>query len=188
MANDLTGTAALVQQVVDAAARLGADCVRIGMKATNLYWWHLHQALAEHPALANLQPQIAILNAKVIHGFKQIYPDLAKTDNLDAGVIADCLPSGRVRYAPPPDFRFAALQRLTRFRFHQAGCLTREKNRALHLVFLYFSNYSQYCPFAHVLGKASQAVFTESTPDEITEAPLEQLAEFTARARESTAS
>jgi len=176
--NDLTGTTTLVQQVVEVAERVGADTIRLGMEATSLYWWHLHQALVEHPALAPFQPQVAVLNAKVIHGFKQIYPDLSKTDNLDARVIADCLRFGRVRYTPPPDFRFAALQRLTRFRFHQAGCLTREKNRALNLVFLRFSNYSQNCPFAHVFGKASQAVLTELTPDEIAEAPLEQLVEL----------
>ena len=118
VANDLTGVEALVQQVVQAAARVGADAVRIGMEATNLYWWHLYQALAEHPALAPLQPQLAVLNPKVIHGFKGIYPDLGKTDNLDARIIADCLRFGRVRYTPPPDFRYAALQRPTRFRFH----------------------------------------------------------------------
>jgi transposase len=176
--NDLTGVEALVQQVVQAATRLGADAVHLGMEATNLYWWHLYQALTEHPALAPLHPQIAVLNPKVIHGFKGIYPDLAKTDNLDARVIADCLRFGRVRYTPPPDFRYAALQRLTRFRFHQAEALSREKNRALQLIFLRFSNYSHQCPFSDVFGKTSQAVLTELTTDQLAQAPLEQLMEL----------
>lgn len=178
VANDLAGTTVLVEHLIDLAARVGADTVRIGMEATNIYWWHLHQALYDSPALATLKPQIAILNAKVIHGFKKIYPDIVKTDTMDARVIADCLRFGRVRYTPPPDFRFAALQRLTRFRFHQAGSLAREKNRALNLVFLRFSNYSQECPFSDVFGKASEAVLTELTPDQIADAPIDELIEL----------
>lgn len=173
--NDLPGTNVLIEHVIDSADRVGADSVRIGMEATNIYWWHLYQALHADPALVALKPQIAVLNAKVIHGFKKIYPDVAKTDTIDARVIADCLRFGRVRYTPPPDFRFAALQRLTRFRFHQAGSLAREKNRALNLVFLHFSNYSRECPFSNVFGKASQAVLTGLTPDEIAETPIDEL-------------
>lgn len=154
------------------------DSVQIGMEATNLYWWHLYQALYESPALAALKPRIAVLNPKVVDGFKQVYPDMAKTDTMDARVIADCLRFGRVRFTPPPDFRYAALQRLTRFRFQQAQALTREKNRALNLVFLKFSNYSQRCPFSNLFGKASQAVLTELTREEIAQAPLEELADL----------
>lgn len=178
VANDSAGTADLVEKVIESAARVGADTVRIGMEATNIYWWHLHQALYNSPALATLKPQVAILNAKVIHGFKKIYPDTVKTDTMDARVIADCLRFGRVRYTLPPDFRYAALQRLTRFRFHQAGSLAREKNRALNLVFLRFSNYSQECPFSNVFGKAFEAVLTELTPDQIADAPIEELIEL----------
>ncbi|MGQ9533480.1 MAG: IS110 family transposase [Desulfotomaculales bacterium] len=72
------------------------------------YWWHLFQALYEDPNLAPLQPQIAVLNPKVVDGFKRVYTDLVKTDVLDARVIADCLRFGRVRYSPPPAPRTAA--------------------------------------------------------------------------------
>lgn len=176
--NDLPGKEDLVARILMTASQVGADCVRIGMEATNLYWWHLFQALYEAPNLAILQPEIAVLNPKVIDGFKRVYTDLAKTDVLDARVIADCLRFGRVRYSPPPDPRTAALARLTRFRFHQAQSLTREKNRALNLVFLRFSNYTNACPFSNVFGKASQAVLTEMTPEEIAQTPLEKLTEL----------
>ncbi|MGQ9533256.1 MAG: hypothetical protein ACUVTQ_10740 [Desulfotomaculales bacterium] len=56
--------------------------------------------------------------------------------------------------------------------------MTREKNRALNVVFLRFSNYSSTCAFANVFGKASQAVLTEMTPDEIARTSLEELAEL----------
>ncbi len=178
VSNDLPGKEELVARVLAAASQVGATSVRIGMEATNLYWWHLFQALYEDANLASLQPQVAVLNPKVVDGFKRLYPDLAKTDALDAWVIADCLRFGRVRYSPPPDPRTAALQRLTRFRFHQAESLTREKNRALNLVFLRFSNYSSTCPFSNLFGKASQVVLTEMTPEEIAHTPLEKLAEL----------
>lgn len=176
--NDLPGTETLVDRIVDLASAHGTEKVQIAMEATNLYWWHLHQALHEAPALAPLKPKIAVLNPKVVDGFKRVYPDMAKTDTLDARVIADCLRFGRVRFTPPPDFRYAALQRLTRFRFHQAQALTREKNRALNLLFLQFSNYTHQCPFSDVFGKASQAVLTERTPEEIAQAPLKDLVDL----------
>ncbi|MGQ9533481.1 MAG: hypothetical protein ACUVTQ_11890 [Desulfotomaculales bacterium] len=68
--------------------------------------------------------------------------------------------------------------RPTRFRFHQAESLTQEKNRALNLVFLRFSNYSSACPLSNLFGKVSQAVLTEMTPEEIAQTPLEELAEL----------
>lgn len=176
--NDLAGTEALCARIVSLATDTRKDSVQIGMEATNLYWWHLYQALYESPALAALKPKIAVLNPKVVDGFKNVYPDMAKTDTMDARVIADCLRFGRVRFTPPPDFRYAPLQRLTRFRFHQAQALTREKNRVLNLVFLKFSNYSKQCPFSNLFGKASQVVLTELTPEEIAQAPLEELADL----------
>jgi len=39
--------------------------------------------------------------------------------------------------------RYAPLQRLTRFRYHMVSNLTREKNRALNLIFLKFSIYQK---------------------------------------------
>ncbi|MEG6512372.1 IS110 family transposase [Desulforamulus ruminis] len=62
------------------------------------------------------------MNPKVVDGFKKIYTDMAKTDALDARVIADCLRFGLVRPTPPPDMRYAP-------RYHLVANLTREKNR-----------------------------------------------------------
>ena len=158
VSNDLPGTERLVEKVVDAANSLSADKVKIGMEATNLYWWHLSQALYDDPQLTILGTEIAVINPKIIDGFKSIYTDMAKTDTLDARVIADCLRFGRVRPTPPPDMRYAPLQRLTRFRYHMVGNLTREKNRALNLIFLKFSSYNKDCPFSNLFGQASSAV------------------------------
>jgi len=178
VSNDLPGTERLVEKVVDAADALSADKVKIGMEATNLYWWHLSQALHDDPQLTILGTEIAVINPKIIDGFKSIYTDMAKTDALDARVIADCLRFGRVRPTPPPDMRYAPLQRLTRFRYHMVGNLTREKNRALNLIFLKFSSYNKDCPFSNLFGQASSAVVENLTPDQIAAMPVEELVDM----------
>ncbi|SHF29665.1 Transposase [Desulforamulus putei DSM 12395] len=178
VSNDLPGTERLVEKVVDVADTLPVDKVKIGMEATNLYWWHLSQALHDDPQLTALGTEIAVINPKVIDGFKNIYTDMAKTDALDARVIADCLRFGRVRPTPPPDMRYAPLQRLTRFRYHMVSNLTREKNRALNLIFLKFSTYQKECPFSNLFGQASTAVIANLTPDEIANLPVEELVDL----------
>lgn len=173
--NDLPGTEKLVEKVVDIATAKNAEKIKIGMEATNLYWWHLLQALYDDPQLSALGAEISVINPKVIDGFKAIYPDMAKTDALNARVIVDCLRFGRVRPTPPHDMRYAPLQRLTRFRYHMVNNLTREKNRALNLIFLKFSTYQKECPFSNLFGKASRTIIGNLTPDEIADMPLEEL-------------
>ncbi|NSW83583.1 MAG: IS110 family transposase [Syntrophothermus sp.] len=178
VSNDLPGTENLVEKVVAKAVSLNATKIKIGMEATNLYWWHLSQALHEAPELSAFEAEVAVINPKVIDGFKRIYPDIAKTDALDARVIADCLRFGRVRPTPPPDMTYAPLQRLTRFRYHLVSNLTREKNRALNLIFLKFSTYQKECPFSDIFGQASRAVVGNLTPDEIAIMPVEELVDL----------
>lgn len=52
--------------------------------------------------------------------------------------------------------------------------LTREKNRALNLIYLKFSTYSQECPFSDIFGKASVAIIENFTPDNIASMPQER--------------
>ncbi|CEP66577.1 Transposase, IS116/IS110/IS902 [Moorella glycerini] len=52
VSNDLPGAERLVERIVAEAELLDADKVKIGMEATNLYWWHLSQALHEAPELS----------------------------------------------------------------------------------------------------------------------------------------
>jgi len=65
VSNDLPGTERLVEKVVDVADTLPADKVKIGMEATNLYWWHLSQALHDDPQLTALGTEIAVINPKI---------------------------------------------------------------------------------------------------------------------------
>jgi len=66
------------------------------------------------------------------------------------------------------------LKRLTRMRYHLVHNLTREKNRALNLIYLKFSTFSQECPFSDIFGKASCAIIENFTPDDIASMPQER--------------
>ena len=174
--NDLEGAQLLINRILELKAAHEADAVRLGMEATGVYWWHLYHAIVEAPELAGLDVKTAVINPKVVDGFKGIYTDVPKTDVVDAWVIADCVRFGRIRVYPPLDPRYAPLQRLTRLRYQMAHDLAREKNRALSLLFLRFSTYAKDRPFSDVFGAASTAVFTELAVDDIATMPLEDLA------------
>jgi transposase len=174
--NDLEGAQSLIGRVLELKAAHGTDAVRLGMEATGVYWWHLYHAIVEAPELSGLDVKTAVINPKVVDGFKGIYTDVPKTDLVDAWVIADCVRFGRIRVYPPLDPRYAPLQRLTRLRYQMTHDLTREKNRALSLLFLRFSTYAKDRPFSDVFGAASTAVFTELAVDDIVTMPLEDLA------------
>ena len=176
--NDLEGGERFLDRLTEIADQAGRPALRIGMEATGLYWWHLQKLLEEAPQLAGLDVQTAVLNPKVVDGFKRIYTDIPKTDDVDAWVIADCLRFGRVRFYAPPDPRYAPLQRLTRFRYWSVQNLVREKNRTLSLLFLRFSTFTKQAPFSDVFGKTSTAVFTELSAEQVAAAPLEELVQL----------
>lgn len=154
------------------------DSVSVGLEATSVYGWHLQNFLLEADKLANFSPKLYCINPKLIHGFKKAYPDLNKTDDVDAFVIADRLRFGRLPQGLKVDDRYLPLQRLTRFRFHLMHSIVREKNYFIAHLFLKFSNYAQEKPFSNLFGAASAAVITELSVDEIASMPLEDLAEF----------
>lgn len=174
--NDLDGASQLIDRTLEAKAKCEANAVRLGMEATGVYWWHLYHAIVEAPELSSLDVKTAVINPKVVDGFKGIYTDVPKTDLIDAWVIADCVRFGRIRVYPPLDPRYAPLQRLTRLRYQMAHNLTREKNRALSLLFLRFSTYAKDAPFSDVFGAASRDLFTQLTVDDIAQMPLADLA------------
>ncbi|CEP69112.1 Uncharacterized [Moorella glycerini] len=164
--------------VIAEAELIDVDKVKIGMEATNLYWWHLSQALHEAPELSAFDAEIAVINPKVIDVFSvstRIW--LRPTPWMPGLLLIACGLDGYVQH-PPPDMTYAPLQRLTRFRYHMVTNLTREKNRALNLIFLKFSTYQKECPFSDLFGQASRAVVGNLTPDEIADMPVEKLVDM----------
>ena len=179
--NNQPGAEALAERLVSLAKKHGFSRVRIGLEATSLYWWHLacfFKDTTGTPLLSALSPEVYLLNPRLISGLKKAYSDQGKTDRVDAWFIAERL---RIDRLPAPfevDLVYAPLQRLTRFRFHLAKTLAREKNYFLTFLFLKFSAFSQIEPFGDAFGATSSALLEEFTTEELVQTPLEELARY----------
>ncbi|MGI5837980.1 MAG: IS110 family transposase [Chloroflexota bacterium] len=178
VSNDQPGAEKLAKRVAELAQRHHVQQLLIGMEATNLYWFHLACFLKDTEILSALDHQVYALNPKLVAGFKRSYPDLGKTDHLDAFFIAERLRLGRLPAPFQVDLLYAPIQRLTRFRTHLASSLAREKNYFLSFLFLKFSSFSHAQPFGDPFGATSSALLEEFTTEELAQAPLEELTPF----------
>ena len=178
VSNDQPGAEDLAKRVAELAKRHHVQQLLIGMEATNLYWFHLACFLKDTQILSSLDHQVYALNPKLVAGFKRSYPDLGKTDHLDAFFIAERLRLGRLPAPFQVDLLYAPLQRLTRFRTHLASTLAREKNYFLSFLFLKFSSFSQSQPFGDPFGATSSALLEEFTTEELAQTPLQDLTHF----------
>ena len=174
--NTQPGGQALATGVAALAAQHGIRRLRIGLEATNLYWWHLACLLQATPLLG--EREVYALNPKLVHGLKKAYADSGKTDRQDAFFIAERLRIGRLPVPFQVDVLYAPLQRLTRFRAHLAQTLAREKNYFLSFLFLQFSAFSQQEPFGDPFGATSLAVLETFSTEQLAQTALEELAAF----------
>ncbi|EHL72789.1 hypothetical protein HMPREF1032_02623 [Subdoligranulum sp. 4_3_54A2FAA] len=116
--NNLGGAKLLSERIVSALSFMQLSDVVIGMEATSIYGNNLVYALREDGGLGRFQRKLHVLNPKQVKKFKESYPDLPKNDWVDAYVIADHLRFGRIaREVYMDDYRYKALQTLTRARF-----------------------------------------------------------------------
>ena len=155
--------------------------VVIGMESTSVYAEPLASFLQNDSFLLKWNAKVFILNPKQIKNFKNSYPELPKTDNIDSLIIADFLrfrrPSNEVVF----DEKYVALRSLTRARFQLAQNLSREKSRFLNTLFYKFSNLDSSKVFSNTFGATSLAVITDFfSVDEINDTSLEQLTNFIA--------
>jgi transposase len=180
-ANDLPGSQGLVEEALVRAEAIDAAQIMWAVEATNLYWWHLACFLTTHPKMIDKGLQLYSFNPRVVAKFKQSYPDLGKSDWVDALVIADRLRFGRLPATCYLDERYQPLQRLVRYRKHLVDQIVREKQVALSYIWLKLSAYHSSRPFTDTFGATSQVILERYlTPDEIVQAPLEELADMIA--------
>jgi len=177
--NTRAGAVALSDELARLCQFHQVDSLRIGVEATGLLWWHLARALADAPALAPFAPRIYALNPQLVHTFRANFGAVPKSDHADAFLIAERIRYGRQLPSPfQIDVRYAALQRLTRFRCHLVQNLAREKSYFLSFLFLTFSTYGQVEPFGDPFGATSCAILEEFTTDELAERSLDDLAAY----------
>ena len=178
VANTQPGAEALAGRLATLAQEHHLTGLRIGLEATNLYWWHLACLLRDTPLLAGLVREVYALNPKLVAGLKKAYTAGGKTDRRDAFFIAERLRIGRLPAPFQVDVLYAPLQRLTRFRAHLAQTLAREKNYFLSVLFLKFSACGPSEAFGDPFGTTSLAVLERFSSEELIQMPLEDLAAF----------
>ena len=170
----------LSNRIVAALEKLQLDSVVIGIEATSVYGDHLVYFLYENGALGKFNRKIHVLNPKTVKKFKDVHPDLPKTDPVDAFVIADNLRFGRITAAVClDDYRYQALRNLTRARFFAVQSLTKEKQRFMNYLFLKCSGLAQEKIFSDNFGVAALSLFESfESPEQLANMDLNQLAAF----------
>ena len=144
VANSHEGSTQLVKRILSALTSHSLDTVLIGLEATSVYGDNLVYFLREDATLAPFNRKIHVLNPKQVKKFHDAYNDLPKNDYVDSFVIADCLRFGRInKEVYLGDYRYKALQNLTRARFFAVQNLIKEKQRFMNVLFKKYSTMTQ---------------------------------------------
>ena len=174
--NNLGGAKLLTEQIVSALQSQGLTDVVIGMEATSIYGDNLVYTLREDGRLGQYSRKIHVLNPKQVSKFKESYSDLPKNDDMDAFVIADKLRFGRItKEVYMDDYRYKALQTLTRARFYAVQDLTREKQRFANYLFLKCSGLAQDKNIINTSATTLALMEHFETADELAYADLNEL-------------
>jgi hypothetical protein len=183
MQNDRSGAKMISEKIVSALTKLGLRDVVIGMEATSVYGDNLVYALREDGSLGRFHRKIHVLNPKQVKNFKKSYPELPKNDPVDAFVIADQLRFGRIgKEVYMDDYRYKALQTLTRARFFAVQNLTREKERFANYLFLKCSGIAQSKDIPNTSATTLALMEHFETVDELANADLDELTAFVNKA------
>ena len=175
--NTKSGATVLVDRIVSALNALNLKKVVIGLEATSIYGEPFVMYLREDGKLASFDRAIHVLNPKQVKEFKKSYPDLPKNDDVDSFIIADKLRFNRgIPPAFEPDYRYTALQTLTRQRFCIVQNLTREKVRFGNYLFLKCSGLAQDKDFKNTSATTIALMEQFDTVDDLANADLDQLA------------
>ena len=178
--NSRDGSQKLVKEILSALTSFALTDVIIGLEATSVYGDNLVCFLREDGSLSPYNRKIHVLNPKQVNKFKESYNDLPKNDFVDSFVIADCLRFGRInKEVYLDDYRFKALQNLTRARFVAVQNLTREKQRFMNVLFKKYSSLAQEKVFADTFSTTALAVYEEfDSADTLAYMDLHELTAF----------
>lgn len=161
------------------------NTIVIAMESTSVYSIHIANYLSACEILLPFKPYVFCLNPKMTANYRKAFIAMAKTDPLDAFIIADFARAGLIETQPWRGSQFLALKRLTRHRLHLTECITREKTYMVSNLYLKFSELQllsgESQPFSNIYGATSSAILTEYlSPQEIMDASEEELLSFIA--------
>ena len=158
--NSKNGAEKLLKEILSALSAFSLSDVIIGLEATSVYGDNLVCFLREAAPLVPFNRKIHVLNPKQVSKFKESYNDLSKNDSVDSFVIADCLRFGRInKEVYLDDYRYKALQTLTRARYVAMQNLVREKQRFINVLFKKYSSFTQEKVFSDTFGSSAMAVY-----------------------------
>ena len=180
LANSHDGSTQLVKRIFAAMTSNNIDSVLIGLEATSVYGDNLVYFLKEDATLASFDRKIHVLNPKQVNKFKESYNDLPKNDYIDAFVIADCLRFGRInKDVYMDDYRYKALQNLTRARYFAVTNLTKEKQRFINVLFKKYSTMTQEKVFSDTFSTTALAVYEKfESAETLAKMDLQELTAF----------
>ncbi|MEK4659887.1 IS110 family transposase [Bacillus sp. FSL H8-0534] len=176
--NDLPGAIILKEKILNTASKLTCEVIKIGLESTSIYSYHPAMFLHNDKELRTYGSQVFMINPKQIANFKKSYPEMDKTDAIDAFVIADYVRFGRHTMSIVKEEQYIALQQLTRSRYQLVHALTKEKQHFLQHLGLKCSQFTQDVG-SSVFGNAMMELFLERfSLEELAQMPLQDLALF----------
>ncbi len=180
VANSHDGSTQLVKRILSALTSESLDSVQIGLEATSVYGDNLVYFLKEDATLLPFNRSIHVLNPKQVKKFKDSYNDLQKNDYIDSFVIADCLRFGRInKEVYMDDYRYKALQNLTRARYFAVTNLIKEKQRFMNVLFKKYSTMTQEKVFSNTYSTTALAVYEEfESAEALAQMDLQELTAF----------
>lgn len=180
IANSHVGSSQLVKRIFSVMTSESLDTILIGLESTSVYGDNLVYFLKEDATLASFNRKIHVLNPKQVKKFKDSYNDLPKNDYVDSFVIADCLRFGRInKEVYMEDYRYKALQNLTRARYYAVTNLTREKQRFINVLFKKYSTMTQEKVFSDTFSTTALAVYEEfESAEALAKMDLQELTAF----------
>ena len=105
---------------------------------------------------------------------------MPKNDLIDSFVIADCLRFGRInKEVYIGDYRYKALQNLTRARYFAVSNLIKEKQRFMNILFKKYSTMTQEKVFSDTFSTTALAVYDEfESAEALADMDLHELTAF----------
>lgn len=179
--NNWPGFQQLLEMLVNVLMEGQFEGLDIAGEATGLLWFHPFYHLAQAEQLTPFEPHLYLFNPRTIKHFKKVLAQRDKVDPKDAQAVVERLRfGGRLPHQVTFEERYLPLQRLTRYRYHLAHALAREKVYARMVpIYLKASDYTRKPkPFSNVFGATSRYILAEyATIDELASMPLDDLAE-----------
>lgn len=175
-ANNWPGYQQLRADLLAALADQQGVSLQVVAESTGPYWWPAFYHLAHDPQLADLEPELFVLNPRHVKHFRQALPEQDKTDARDPALIDRYQRSLGQQYPYQFNDRYLPLRFLTRAYARTTQSLAAQKAFLLSVLFISASEYQRCKPFSDLYGVTSLALLDETDDIQaLADLPLETL-------------